>query len=89
MKTLLIIVLFIIALVVIAFSFSLFFQPEDKLRYNECILLQNPETKEVDCFGCVGDNCKDAPLRWILYKKPAVGIPYACFETKNGCALAQ
>jgi hypothetical protein len=89
MKTLFIIILFILTLILIAFSFSLFFQPEDKLRYDECVLLQNLETNAVDCYGCVDEKCKDAPTDWIIFDRPEVSTPYACFEGDNGCELAQ
>jgi hypothetical protein len=89
LKNLLYLIIFIIVLVAVAFAFSLFFQPEETLRYDQCVLLQNPETQEVDCFGCVNDKCKDASRSWILYEKPEIGIPYACFESEQGCGLAQ
>lgn len=89
-KTLFIVLIFIIFAIFISIAFSLFFTPkEEKLRYEECVLLQNPKTGEVDCFGCANEICKDAPIDWILYEKPEIGIPYACFETEQGCRLAQ
>ena len=89
LRTIIIIIAFLLFAVFIAITFSLFFTPEEKLRYEECVLLQNPKTLEVDCFGCVNYICKDAPADWILYEKPEIGIPYACYETKQGCQLAQ
>jgi hypothetical protein len=90
-KTLLVIIIFLAFAAVMALSFSLFFVPkkEIKLRYNDCILLQNPQTMAVDCFGCANKICKDAPGDWIVYKKPDIGIPYACFKNAQGCQLAQ
>jgi len=90
-KTLIILIIFLAFAAIIALAFSLFLSPkkEVKLRYNDCILLQNPQTKEVDCFGCANTVCKDAPGDWIVYKRPAVGIPYACTKSAKGCQLAQ
>lgn len=92
-KTVLILLIFVLVMIIIAFVFALFLQPTKlettKIRYNECVLLQNPETGEVDCFGCYNNICKDAPADYILYQKPTVGIPYACIETEQGCQLAQ
>ena len=89
-RTILIILIFIIFIIFISIAFSLFFIPsEKKLRYQECVLLQDPKTGEVDCFGCHNNICKDAPADWILYEKPEIGIPYACFKNEQGCQLAQ
>jgi len=84
-----IIILCLLAAVGIALVFTSFFSPTQKIRYSDCILLQNPETSQVDCFGCVNDNCKDAPANWVKYQKPEIGIPYACTKTDSGCQLAQ
>lgn len=90
-KTLIYLIVFIIILIGLAYVFSLFLVPEQKIRYAECILLQNPQTQEVDCYGCVQDVCKDAPVDWIIYQKPTTGttIPYTCFAGESGCQLAQ
>ncbi len=92
LKLIFTIIVFIVAIVAISFLFSAFFQPvgQEKLRYETCTLLQSPDGSQVDCFGCVnGENCKDAPIDWVLYEKPAVGIPYACYEEEEKCELAQ
>ena len=88
-KTLLIIAIFIACAALIAYAFSSFFVPENKLRYQDCILLQNSKTGAVDCFGCYNNICKDAPQDWTVYKAPEVSIPYACFKSDKGCQLAQ
>ncbi|MBD3359440.1 MAG: hypothetical protein GF365_01895 [Candidatus Buchananbacteria bacterium] len=90
-KTFLIIVIFVIFVVFISIAFSLFISPgeNDKISYEECVLLQNPETGEVDCFGCANGVCKDAPADWVLYEAPEIGIPYSCFASEQGCQLAQ
>lgn len=89
LKTIVIILIFIAFVIFIAITFSLFFSPQELLRFEECVLLKNPKTNEVDCFGCINDLCKDAPADWVYYEKPTVGIPYACFESEQGCQLAQ
>lgn len=86
-KTLLIILVFILVIIFISVAFSLFFTP--KIRYEDCILLQNPETKKVDCFGCVNNKCKDAEATWKIYIPTEIGVPYACVKTTEGCQLAQ
>jgi len=88
-KTLVAIVIFIILVIFIAVVFSLFLIPQQKLRYQDCVLLQNSKTGQIDCFGCVNNICKDATLEWSLYQAPQVGVPYACFKTERGCQLAQ
>jgi hypothetical protein len=88
-KTFIIIFLFIGLTILIALSFSSFLVTEKKLRYADCVLLQNSETKAVDCFGCYNNICKDAPKEWEPYIKPEIGIPYACFKNDQGCQLAQ
>jgi len=89
-KTILIILSFIVLIILIAFALSSFLAPKESLtRYNDCILLKNSKTGQVDCFGCANNICKDATKDWIIYQKPAVGIPYACFKSTQGCALAQ
>jgi hypothetical protein len=89
-KTFIIILIFVIFVILISIAFSLFIIPrEEKLRYEECVLLQNPKTGEVDCFGCANGVCKDAPADWVLYEAPEIGIPYSCFASEQGCQLAQ
>ena len=88
-KTILAVIIFIISAGLVAYAFSTFFVPEKKLRYQDCVLLQNGKTGAVDCFGCFNNICKDATKDWTPYKAPAVGIPYACFKSNQGCQLAQ
>jgi hypothetical protein len=88
-KTLFIIIIFLICAGLIAYAFSIFFVPEQKTRYTDCVLLQNSQTKAVDCFGCHNNICKDAPKDWEPYVKPSLSIPYACFKSDQGCQLAQ
>jgi hypothetical protein len=88
-KTLLILFIFIAVILIFAFFFSTLFVTEKKSRYQDCILLQNSQTKAVDCFGCYNNICKDAPQDWVIYTQPEVGIPYACFKSEQGCQLAQ
>lgn len=88
-KTLLIIIIFILFAILTAFVFTIFFSPQEKLRYQECVLLQDPKTGQIDCFGCSNDICKDAPATWLPYQAREMGIPYACFESEQGCQLAQ
>jgi flagellar basal body-associated protein FliL len=88
-KTLIAIIIFVIFIVLVAIVFTTFFSSQEKLRYADCVLLQDPQTRAVDCFGCANNICKDAPTNWIPYVKPEVGIPYACFKTDKGCELAQ
>ncbi len=89
LRTIITIIAFLFFAVFIAIIFTLFFTPKEKLRYEGCVLLQNPKTLEVDCFGCANGVCKDAPKDWVLYEKPEIGAPYACYETEQGCQLAQ
>lgn len=88
-KTLLIIIVFIICAVLIAYAFSTLFVTGKNLRYQDCILLQNTKTGAVDCFGCYNDICKDATKDWKPYISQQIGIPYACFKSNQGCQLAQ
>lgn len=89
LKTITTILIFVILAVFIALAVSFFFTPEKKARYEQCVLLQDPQTLKVDCFGCSQGKCKDAPTSWVLFDKPQTGIPYACFESEAGCQLAQ
>ncbi len=89
LRTLLIVLLFIGIIIFMAVVLTLFFLPKEKLRYEECVLLQNNETGEVDCFGCANDICKDATDEWSLYEKPEIGIFYNCLATEQGCQLVE
>jgi hypothetical protein len=88
-KTLLVIIIFVIFAILTAFAFTIFLTPQEVVRYQDCILLQNTKTKQVDCFGCANNICKDAQTDWLPYVAPEVGIPYSCFKTDKGCQLAQ
>ena len=51
---------------------------------NKCKLYINQDN-QVNCFR---EN--QQPVGWQPYKKPEIGIPYACYEGENGsCELAQ
>ncbi|MCX6745783.1 MAG: hypothetical protein NTX00_02065 [Candidatus Parcubacteria bacterium] len=89
LKTIGIIIIFLLFAIFIAFIFSFFIIPQEKVRFQDCVLLQDPKAKTVDCFGCTNNICKDAPKNWIIYQKPEIGIPYACFKSEKGCQLAQ
>jgi len=89
LRTIAILLAFILILIFIAIAISLFFLPKEVIRYEECLLLQNKKTGEIGCFGCANNICKDATADWIFYDKPEIGIPYACIETENGCQLIQ
>lgn len=88
-KTIFIVFLLIVLVIFIAFAFSTIFFPEKKIRYDDCILLQNKKTQSVDCFGCANNVCKDASLDWIIYSAPESVIFYACEQTPEGCKLVQ
>jgi len=89
-KTFLIIGAFILLAILIAFALSSFLTSKESLtRYNDCILLKNSKTGQVDCFGCANNICKDATKDWTIYQKPEMGIPFACFKSDQGCQLAQ
>ncbi|MDD5340901.1 MAG: hypothetical protein PHC97_00515 [Patescibacteria group bacterium] len=90
-KTITIIIIFLIIAAGVALSFSYFFNPQKVVtqRFSECVLLQDTKNGTVGCFGCANEICKDAPEGWVLYKKPQVGIPYACNPTPDGCVLVQ
>jgi hypothetical protein len=62
-----------------------------KVKESGCRLLTDPGTGVVDCFGCAMGTCKTAPKGWEPYVRSPemMGIPYACFESETGCALAQ
>jgi len=65
--------------------------PKKPAGSSTCDLLQDPESGKVDCFGCAGGTCTSAPSGWVMYSQAdgSMGIPYACYETESGCALAQ
>jgi hypothetical protein len=86
-KTILIILASIAVIIFISVVLALFFTP--KIRYQGCILLQDPQTKAVDCFGCTNNKCKDAPASYQIYQPTQIGIPYACQKSDQGCQLAQ
>ncbi|OGY41471.1 MAG: hypothetical protein A2Y82_01035 [Candidatus Buchananbacteria bacterium RBG_13_36_9] len=88
-KTILVIVISILVIIALAIIFSIFFVPIQKIRYSQCVLLQNIKTGRVDCYGCANDICKDAETDWVLYQKTDIGILYACFSDEKGCHLAQ
>jgi len=90
-RTLLLTIIFLIVIALTALVFAFFFPPEkiETQRFSQCVLLQNPASGQIDCFGCVKDICKDAPAGWVIYQKPEIGIPYACFASETGCQLAQ
>lgn len=58
-----------------------------------CVLMRDKESGRVGCFGCANRVCIDPPLGYDLYNAPLeedyIGIPYRCFESEEGCALAQ
>lgn len=59
-----------------------------------CTLRRDPSTPgAVDCFGCAGTVCTTPGPGWEPWDGPDedgyVGIPYSCYETPDGCALAQ
>ncbi len=60
---------------------------------SNCILMRAKDTGRVGCFGCARRVCIDPAPGYEIYKAPFeenyVGIPYRCFETDEGCALAQ
>jgi len=66
-------------------------QPKDSA--NTCVLMRQKKTGEVDCYGCAEGICKSRPADWEDFAAPAqaqyAGVPYACYPTKKGCALAQ
>jgi hypothetical protein len=65
--------------------------PSPQPKKNGCILMKESSTGKVDCFGCGSRVCKDPAPGWQEYVLPSdyVGIPYACYDTPQGCALAQ
>ncbi|MBI4135567.1 hypothetical protein HY477_02430 [Candidatus Uhrbacteria bacterium] len=60
---------------------------------SNCVLMKHATTGKVGCFGCARRVCIDPAPGYELYKAPFeenyIGIPYRCFETDEGCALAQ
>lgn len=58
---------------------------------DSCQLYRNEQTGQVQCFGCAQGTCTTPELGFEPYELPPdyVGIPYACYPTPQGCALAQ
>ncbi len=55
-----------------------------------CALMRNAASGKIDCFGCAGKVCKEPTSSWRPYAPTGgVGVPYACYATDQGCALAQ
>lgn len=58
-----------------------------------CILMRDPSNGAIDCFGCAGTVCSTPGPGWEPWGGPTqkgyIGIPYSCYETPDGCALAQ
>jgi hypothetical protein len=90
-KTFVFLIIFVFFAAGIALSFSYFFNPKKAItqRFKECVLMQDKKSGVIGCFGCANNICKDAPENWVLYKKPQIGIPYACTPTPSGCELVQ
>lgn len=92
-RTIAIIIIFFVSLLVIALIFALFLQPATvettKIRYGQCVVMQSKSTGTIDCYGCVGDKCKDATNDWVLYQQVTPEVTYACIETSNGCELVK
>lgn len=60
---------------------------------SSCALMRDTSNGAVDCFGCAGTVCSTLGPGWEPWDVPMedgyVGIPYSCYETPDGCALAQ
>lgn len=60
---------------------------------SSCVLMKNKGSGQIDCFGCANGICKDSPGGFEMYVATstpgAVGIPYSCFPSEQGCSLAQ
>lgn len=72
----------------VCFSFDL-----SKSSAGNCALMRDKISGRAGCFGCANRVCLDPPQNYEIYKTPFekgyLGIPYRCFETQEGCALAQ
>ncbi|MBI4360386.1 hypothetical protein HY572_01290 [Candidatus Micrarchaeota archaeon] len=58
---------------------------------DSCQLFRHAQTGQVQCFGCAGTVCTTLERGFEPYELPDdyIGIPYACYPTAKGCALAQ
>ncbi|KPJ86016.1 hypothetical protein AMJ57_00910 [Parcubacteria bacterium SG8_24] len=58
---------------------------------DSCHLRRHVRTGEIGCFGCSEGVCRRPDADWEVYELPEdnLGIPYACYPTPDGCALAQ
>lgn len=56
---------------------------------DSCRVYRNDHTRQVQCFGCAEGVCTTPEPGFEPYQPGEVGIPYACFPTPEGCALAQ
>lgn len=58
-----------------------------------CVLMKHASTEKIGCFDCANRVCIDPPQNYEIYKTPFaeddIGVPYRCFETDQGCALAE
>jgi hypothetical protein len=61
-----------------------------------CSLMRSKSDGSMHCVACLATDshaCPDAAMDWEFYDTTAtpgrVGIPYGCFMTETGCALAQ
>ena len=54
-----------------------------------CFVMKNINSRQYDCFGCVGDTCKDPDLKAWDYtdQDQARSNGYNCIKTPNGCEL--
>lgn len=51
---------------------------------SSCTLMENPETRTVDCFGCSGGVCKTAPAGWVVVSESE---DEQCTASSGGCKL--
>jgi len=65
--------------------------PKKPAGSSTCDLMENKKSGKVDCFGCANGICKNAPAGWMMFERDpdSPSIPYACFESEQGCQLAQ
>jgi hypothetical protein len=61
-----------------------------------CSLMRSKSDGSMHCVACLATDshvCRDVAMDWEFYDAAAtpgrVGIPYGCFMTETGCALAQ
>ena len=69
--------------------------PSSTHPVNNCQLMRSSKG-EMGCFGCTSGKmgsviCNNAPEGYQPFTPPksGIGIPYACFESSQGCQLAQ